>query len=338
MEPGEGNLEAPGLTHRQRIEKCIGGDTLDKTPIALWRHFPVDDQTPEGLASSIINFQRQFDFDLVKVTPASSYCLKDWGVEDEWQGNPEGTRQYTRRVIHTPDDWLKLPTLDPYHGALGSQLTCLKLIQDELGPETPILQTIFNPLSQAKNLVGGERLLVHLRQYPDAVLAGLKTIAESTKRFIEAAQNIGIAGIFYAVQHANYQLLTLDEYLAFGKHFDLDILSLVKDSWLNMLHLHGDNIMFDLFTDYPVQVINWHDQETYPSLAQAKDLFTGVVCGGLQRQKTMELGTPEQVMCEAKDAILATRNSRFIIGTGCVLQTTTPRSNILAAIQACASE
>ena len=62
-----------------------------------------------------------------------------------------------------------------------------------------------------------------------------------------------------------------------------------------MLHLHGDNIMFELFSDYPIQVINWHDRETFPNLIEAQALFPGVLCGGLQRIQTMELGTPEQV-------------------------------------------
>jgi len=331
-------LEAYRITHRQRIEDCLQGELPDKTPIALWRHFPVDDQTPEGLANSILEFQKLYDFDLVKVTPASSFCLKDWGVEDEWQGNPEGTRQYVNRVIDSPEDWPNLPMLDPYKGALGDQLTCLKIINNELGPEVPVIQTIFSPLAQAKNLIGGEKLLVHLRQYPEAVAAGLKIIADSTCRFIEAANKTGISGIFYAVQHGNYQLLSESEYIQFGRKFDLEILGLVSGKWLNMLHLHGTNVMFKLFMDYPVQVINWHDRETFPTLADGKRLYSGVLCGGLQRRPTMELGIPEHVYSEACDAIQATEGKRFILGTGCVLQTTTPRVNILAAIQAARRE
>jgi uroporphyrinogen decarboxylase len=331
-------LPAKNITHRERIENCLDGESADKTPIALWRHFPVDDQTPDGLASAIIDFQMAYDFDLVKVTPASSYCLKDWGVKDEWQGNPEGTRQYTHRVINSQEDWYKIPALDPNKGFLGEQLTCLKIICDRLGPDVPVIQTIFNPLVQAKNLVGGEMLLIQLRQYPEAVLEGLKTITETTKRFIEAANKTGMAGIFYAVQQANYQSLSEAEYIQFGYKFDLEILSMTSQNWLNLLHLHGKNIMFRLFTEYPVQVINWHDQETFPSLSQGKQLFPGVVCGGLQRERTMELGTPEMVEAEAKDAIAATENKRFILGTGCVLQTTTPRANILAAIKAARGE
>jgi uroporphyrinogen decarboxylase len=328
-------LETHRITHRQRIERCLAGETPDKTPIALWRHFPVDDQTPDGLAGAILDFQKLFDFDLVKVTPASSYCIRDWGVEDEWRGNAEGTREYSSRIIVSPDDWIKLQPLDPYKGALGDQLACLKMICDELGPDIPVIQTIFSPLAQAKNLVGGQKLLVHLRSYPDAIQMGLKTIAESTHRFIEAACSIGISGIFYAVQHGSYQLLSIDEYIKYGRVYDLELLEVVSQKWLNMLHLHGENIMFKLFLDYPVQVINWHDRETYPNLAEGQDLFPGVVCGGLQRIQTMELGSPEHVYSEARDAILTTNNRRFILGTGCVLSITTPRANILAAIKSC---
>ncbi|MBM3144322.1 MAG: uroporphyrinogen decarboxylase, partial [Chloroflexi bacterium] len=77
------------LTHRQRLEICLSGEKPDRPPVALWRHFPVDDQTPEGLAAATLNYQRLYDFDFVKITPASSFCLVDWGSRDEWRGAAE---------------------------------------------------------------------------------------------------------------------------------------------------------------------------------------------------------------------------------------------------------
>jgi uroporphyrinogen decarboxylase len=322
------------ISHRQRLETCLAGGTLDCPPVALWRHFPVDDQTPDGLAAATLDFQKTYDFDFVKVTPASSFCLKDWGVNDEWRGHTEGTREYTRRVIHQPEDWERLPVLDPTAGKLGDQLECLRLILGELGPNTPVLQTIFNPLSQAKNLLGKDTLLVHLRRYPEAVHAGLKIITESTRRFVEAAMQTGIAGVFFAVQHAQYGLLSESEYATFGQPYDLQVLEPVRPAWLNMLHLHGEDVMFERFLNYPVAILNWHDRDTSPSLAEAQARFRGAVCGGLQRERTMLLGTPDQVTAEARDAIHSTGGQRFVLGTGCVIETTTPRANILAARQA----
>jgi uroporphyrinogen decarboxylase len=319
------------LTHRQRMELALNGDTPDRPPIALWRHFPVDDQLPEGLAGAVLDFQQTYDFDFVKVTPSSSYCLKDWGVDDVWRGSTEGTRDYIKRVIHWPEDWENLSVLDPHQGYLKEQLDCLRTITNRLGPDTPVIQTIFNPLSQAKNLVGDEALLIHMRRYPAAVQAGLKTIVESTQRFIEAARETGIAGIFFAVQHAQFGVLSKDEYEAFGKAYDLPALEPAQDLWLNVLHLHGDEVMFKTFVDYPVQVINWHDRDTPPSLAEAQTQFSGVVCGGLKRMESMVLGSPEMVESEAHDAMQATGGQRFILGTGCVLPIIAPRGNILAA-------
>ena len=320
-----------GYTHRERIENCLAGGDLDRPPVALWRHFPVDDQTPGGLAAITLDFQRRYDFDLVKVTPASSFCTKDWGVLDEWRGAGEGTRDFTRRAVNRVEDWSRLPLLDPYRGALGATLESLRRITSELGPQVPVIQTIFSPLMQAKYLVGPEELLVHLRRAPEAVHEGLKTVAESTHSFIEAALQTGIAGVFYAVQFASFELLSKEEYRNFGRRYDLQVLEAAQGSWLNMLHLHGNEVMFDEFIDDPVGVLNWHDRDTFPSLREAKGKFPGTLCGGLQRQRTMVLGSPEKVAAEARDAIEQTGGQRFILGTGCVLPIIAPNANIMAA-------
>lgn len=321
------------MNHRQRLETCISGGRVDRVPVALWRHFPVDDQSPRRLARAVVQFQQLYDFDLVKVTPASSFCVKDWGVQDEWRGATEGTREYTKWAIHRPEDWMSLPVLDPRQGHLGDQLQCLKWIVQELGEQVPVIQTVFNPLSIAKYLIGKDLLPVHLRQFPEALHHGLKVIVETTRRFIEAATATGIAGIFFAVQHAQYGVLSTNEYIEFGRQYDLQVLDACRGLWLNMLHLHGEHVMFDLVCDYPVSVLNWHDQDTPPSLAEGKQKFPGAVCGGLQREKTMVLGTPEQVEAEAKAAIQSTAGERFILGTGCVIPIITPSANIYAARQ-----
>jgi uroporphyrinogen decarboxylase len=327
-------LAVKTITHRSRLETCLSGVKPDRPPVALWRHFPVDDQSPDRLAAASAAFQRQFDFDLIKVTPSSSFCIRDWGVEDQWRGEAEGTRQYTRRAIHAPEDWEKLTVLDPTKGYLGQQIECLNLLVKEFSPDTPVLQTIFSPLSQAKNLVGPADLPVHMRRWPDAVHAGLKTIAESTLRFIEAVQETGIDGIFYAVQHAQYGLLNENEFEEFARAYDLPILQSVQGLWLNMAHLHGSEVMFEGVADYPVQVLNWHDRQTSPNLQNALRQYPGVVCGGLRQWETMVLGTPEKVREEALDALAATGGKRFILGTGCVTPTTAPYGNLMAARRA----
>jgi len=322
-------------THRERMQACLTGQILDRPPVALWRHQPVDDQSPETLTAATLHFQQTFDFDLVKVTPASSFCLRDWGVEDKWEGSPEGTRRYTKRVITGPEDWARLTVLDPRSGHLARQIECLRSLRRALDPETPILQTVFNPLAQAKNLAGETQMLDHLRRYPEAVLEGLKTIAASTRCFIEAAIETGIDGIFYAVQHAQASLLTLEEYQTFGLSIDQSVLTPTPELWCNILHLHGREVYFDLAPAYaslfshPL-IVNWHDRETPPALSEAQRRFDGVVCGGLSRD-TLVLGTPDQVRKETQEAMMQTGGQRFLLSTGCVVPITAPYGNILAA-------
>ncbi len=319
------------MNHHERIEACIANEVVDRPAVALWRHFPVDDQSPTSLAEATIEFQRAYDFDLVKVTPASSFCVKDWGAKDEWHGASEGTREYTHRVVQHPADWEQLTILDPTKGYLAAQLDSLRMINGELGQEVPVIQTVFNPLAQAKNLVGAENLFIHLRRYPQELKTGLRIIAESIQRFIEGVRQTGAAGIFYAVQHAQYSLFSEKEYEEFGRSFDMQALETAQEFKFNMLHLHGVQVMFDHFMDYPVAMINWHDRETPPSLAEAKKKFSGALCGGLRRQETMVLGTPEQIIIEAEDAFQQSGGRGLILGTGCVMPTIVPRGNIIAA-------
>jgi uroporphyrinogen decarboxylase len=319
-------------THIERIQACLKGETLDRPPVALWRHFPVDDQDPRSLADATLHFQHTYDFDLVKVTPASSFCMKDWGVEDQWMGHTEGTRQYTKRIVRDPRDWERLSVLDPTAPHLAAQLECLRYIRAELGSDTPLLQTVFSPLAQAKNLAGNDTLLAHLRLYPEAVMKGLTTIAETTRRFVEACLDTRIDGVFYAIQHAQASLLSLAEYQTFSLPYDQTSLEPAEELWCNLLHLHGHDVYFSLLDSLQFQIVNWHDRETFPSLSKAQELFDGALCGGM-RQDTLVYQDQAEVRKEAADAIQQTNGKRFILGTGCVVPVIASHGNLLAARQ-----
>lgn len=321
------------MNHTERVKQVLQGEMVTPPLRALWRHFPVDDQDPQRLAEATLLWQCIFEWDLVKVTPASSFCLKDWGAQDAWRGDAEGTRQYTHFVIQRPQDWERLPLLSPVEKEaphLYAQRVTLRLLRQALGDEVPILQTVFNPLAQAKNLAGAERFLVHLRRFPEAVLKGLEIIAHTTQRFIEACLEDGsIDGVFYAVQHAQASLLSEQEYCLFGRPFDLQILETARVLWCNMLHLHGQEIYADLFYDYPVHILNWHDRETVPSLQEAAARFPGLLCGGVART-SLVYGTPSEVQREAEEALIQVGGKRLILSTGCVVPIIAPFGNLMA--------
>lgn len=324
------------MNKRERLTKTIAGEPTDRVPVALWRHWPGDDQRAADLARSVIEFQKAYDWDIVKVTPASSYMIADYGVQDVWEGNLEGTRTYIKRAVTRSLDWTELRPLDPSRGSLSKQIECLNLVGEALkDDDAPILATIFSPLAQAKNIAGKDLLIRHLRTHPDRVHTGLNALTETTLRYIDTLKRTPVAGIFYAVQHASYDVMSEDEYRAFGLPYDRKILDALPNKWwMNMLHLHGDSPMFRLCSQLPLQAINWHDQETEPDLATGKSLFNGVVCGGLSRWQHVHHGAPSSVREQARAAINQTNGRRFILSTGCVTMITSPLSNIRAVREA----
>ena len=66
------------------------------------------------------------------------------------------------------------------------------------------------------------------------------------------------------------------------------------------------------------------------TLAEAKTLFKGTLCGGL-RQDTLVLEDQAKVKEEAEDSIQQTKGRHFILGTGCVVPVTAAHGNFVAA-------
>lgn len=326
------------MSKRKRLEAAIAGEPVDRLPVALWRHWPGDDQDAAALAAAHLKWQADYDWDLVKVGPASSYSVVDWGLQDRWLGHIEGTRETTQRPVSSPADWETLRPLDPTQGMLAEQIKALRLVGEGLRGQAPFIATIFSPLSMAKHLAGNEAVLTHLRHSPDALHRGLATMTESILRFIDAARATGIDGIYYAVQHAAYPLLSRDEFDAFGRAYDQRVLASVADLWCadlwcNVVHLHGKSVMFDKVADYPMAFLNWHDRDTGISLAEGLAHMRPAASGGVS-QWTLHQEGPAAALNEIQDARAQTGDRRLLLGTGCVIMTTTPLRNIRALREA----
>ncbi|MBP6015693.1 MAG: hypothetical protein KA586_03165 [Candidatus Promineofilum sp.] len=317
------------LSKRERLEAASAGEPVDRLPVALWRHWPGDDQEATALAAAHLKWQADYDWDLVKVGPASSYSVVDWGLHDRWVGHIEGTRETTQRPVREPADWESLSPLDPTQGMLAEQIKALRLVGEGLRGQAPLIATVFSPLSMAKHLAGNEVVLSHLRHSPDALHRGLETMVESNLRFIDAARATGIDGIYYAVQHAAYPLLNQDEFTVFGRAYDRRVLESVADLWCNIVHLHGKSIMFDKVADYPMAFLNWHDRDTGISLAEGLARMRPAASGGVS-QWTLHQEGPAATLAEIQDARTQTGDRRLLLGTGCVIMTTTPLRNIRA--------
>lgn len=321
------------MQKQTRLLKAITGEAPDRLPLILWRHWGGDDQRSTDFARALVDFQRQWDFDAAVVAPDVAYCLTDYGLSSQWQGAVEGTRHYARPLITKSVDWTSLRRLEPTRGSLGLQLDTLRYLSDTFRQEVPFLQVVYSPLVQAAALAGEENLLLHLRQAPDRLRTGLNILTDNVLRFLDSLRGLPLAGILYIIHHASYAKMNEQEYRDMGRAYDLRILhALPPEWWLNIVSLQGSALMFDMVTDYPVQVLNWQDRRNDPNLRQGKIAFhQGALWGGLDPQYALNLGTPSIIREQTIDALEQTNGRRFILGTGGAFPATTPQSNLRAA-------
>ena len=322
------------MNHWQRIEAAMRGEATDRPPVALWRHFPQDDQSPEQLVAHTLAWQRRWQFDLVKFMPSGTYGVEDWGAVSAYRAAINGARDVVKPAVVRTEDWTRVHPLDVRQGSYGRQNQALAQAAKALKGEVPLLQTVFSPLTTARKL-STDRLYADMRRAPEVLEQALRVITDVTIRFALEALDAGAHGVFFATQLASYRLMSTAEYERFGQAYDLEVFDALRGkARLSMLHAHGDDIMFDLLSAYPVEMLNWHDRLTEPNLRQAASRFPGLLVGGLNENGNLLSGNATAIEAEVCDALAQTGGRRLMIGPGCVVPVSVTDASIAAALRA----
>lgn len=266
--------------------KTVFADRLGKGPLfSVWSHFPDVDMDAEALAEASVDFQRDFDLDFLKTAPNGMYAVEDMGVKIDVSDVAKGG---IARIVETPferpEDWARLPVLDPESGALGRELRALRLMRAAL-PKVPIIFTIFSPMTIASKLSRG---LVHRQIAEKQGLAGLhealERIAGNVRDYARTAIAAGADGVFFAHQDSGRNVLGYDDFCEFVAPYDLEALVGAQKGKFNVLHAHGAQVRFRDIRDYPVHALNWHNWETRPSAAAAMISSNKCIVGGIDRR------------------------------------------------------
>ena len=324
------------MGRRERILAAINREPVDRVPYAVWRHFPTVDRSAAGLAQTTLRFHERYGSDFLKITPRGGYAVEAWGCVEGDELREDGHRPCVSCAIRAPEDWKKIRPLDPGSapGWVEHLETIVRMGFDRRIGDSPVLPTLFSPLSLARKL-SGTRLTHDLHEHPTLVTGALEVITETVIRFAALALAEGVSGIFYSIQAASRSVSSEEDYARFGEPYDRRVLASVQGkSVLTIIHCHGDRLMFDRLAALPGHAWNWDDRATPPSLAEGRAKTVGAVVGGLDQWKTLRDGTPEQARAEAQDAIAQTRGIGLIVGPGCVLPLDTPDANVAAVVQA----
>jgi len=323
------------MTRRERLDALQRSEPTDRPAWALWRHFYDKGSTAEDLAEAMVGWQRTYGFDFLKVNPRAQYYIEPWGARFRYPGDGQRPEQLSVPV-RTIDDWKRIEPRPPTAAAFGEQLRAIRMIREALGPDVPIVETIFTPISVVGDLVASDQqLLDDLRTDPNAVEAALSAVTETLAGFAVLCVEAGADGIFFATtQWASHDLLTDEEYDRFGRPFDLQVLEAVAGAPFNVLHVCGDHSMLFELADYPHHAVNWAaTSPAAPSLQEAAGRVPGLLVGGVSHDALMAR-SPEALLAEARAARAATDGQRWMLGPNCSIPVTTPDANLMALKEA----
>jgi len=319
------------LKYRDLIASVLSGESQPTCPVAFWQHHPVADQEAGTMRDATLAFQRRFDCDFVKITPASTFQLRDHGLGDEWRGDVLGRRWIGPGIIGDAADWRRLRELDPAGGFMGRHLDCARMVRRALDPEIPVVQTVFLPLFQAAAL-GGERFRRDCEEHPEEVAAGLDLLARNTVKLMAALLDAGIDGVFLVAQHARAGVFTEERYLELAGTSDRACLTAAARMPLSFLHLHGESVHFRVLPDDAAAMLHY---EEGPGQAAMDELLRKGrrVSGGPCQAGWIRTGTPDEVRRETREILRRCKGPRFLLSAGCVLTQDTPAENVDAAIR-----
>jgi uroporphyrinogen decarboxylase len=327
------------MTKRERVQAALRGDAVDRIPLSFWLHNFATENSAEALAGETLRLARTFDWDFLKPQSRAQCFAEMWGLT--YRPSPERAVSYTvtRHPVATAAHLAGLLPVDPARGALGEQLAALRSIRAGVGPDVPIIWTVFSPLMVVPFLMeGGKSQAVEMaRREPRAMAHALGVIAETLGEYARLSLAAGADGLFYATNVATEDTISAEECRRWQRPFDLHVLEAVREATFTLMHVCGSGVHFGEFADYPVTAFSWAVVVGNPSLAEGRKRTGRAVVGGLPAKPQIASMTAEAVAARARAAIAEMRAGGFLLGPDCSINPDTPEA-LLHAVGAVVRE
>ncbi len=319
------------LSHKERIDRHLSGKEIDRPAVSAWRHFYDRENTKDELVASMLEFQKKFDWDFMKINSRASYHVEDWGVRFRYSTDPLKKPVAESFPVAKNGDWRKIGPLDWRDGSLGEILAAGKEILAKIGDKIYCVPTIFSPLSIAADLTeSDERFIELMIDGSDELHGALESIAKTFIGYVGEMIKIGMAGIFFATtEWASRERLTEDQYLEFGRPYDLKVLHAASGGFFNIMHVCKTNNMLPIFRDYPAPVISWNPfEEGNLSIEQAAQITDRIFLTGADQNGSLLNGPAEDIKKQVSDSLESVPKGRLIVGPGCAVKVNTPDENL----------
>lgn len=331
-------------TKKNRFQTILQGEQADRPIVSGWHHFLDKEQSAEDLAEATIRFAQQYDWDWIKINPRATYLAEAFGNQYDYDDYRWVFPKQVRAVINHATDLKRIKEINVADAApLQEQLEAVKKIR--LGiPDTPIVQTVFSPLTILLFLAGNSSYVNQtmygsespvsfeelLQADRSSIHQALHAIAITMAQYVQELETAGVDGLFYAVTGtAHPELFDEAAFNEFSRPYDLIVLHAMQKG-KRILHTCGSYAQPTRFDDYPVEGISWDTEaEGNPDLAVKMEktkvagvdhhLFTG--------------DSVDKIKAQTEAALKQTKDEPFLLVPNCAVYVDATDDSLLALRQ-----
>lgn len=315
---------------KERVQSLLAGEAVFAPVASFFGHKHDEEQDPASLAAHLLRYNRQNDWDFIKVQSRATYYGEAWGCRHEY--NSSTGPVMVGHVVHHSDDYFRLPALDVTQGVFAEHVQVAQALASELKGSVPHVHTVFSPLTVLNRLGGAQRktqgetarLISEMHSAPDAVRHGLEVVTRTLEDYVRRLIRAGGDGIFITTTAWDADHLDAAAYRLWAEPYERRLFDAANSegAWLNIIHACRAHTHFGIVKDYPVQMISYDALSgRNPTLADAlqqtdKVLWSGISVDALERSDRAQL------VKEIEDARRASGWRRLALGPSCAVPPT----------------
>lgn len=298
------------MDKRELLYATIAGETTGRIPCGFWHHFPKEYSHGAASVQAHLAYFEATDADILKVMNEHMYRLdRDISCTADW-------RKVRRQKF---EDTPYVDFIDEF-----------KAIRDVIPSEVPLFATMHGVLVSgyhATEVLGhfmnpDNKISCQLREDPETVGAGLKTIADTLIELARRLKQAGADGIYYAALGGESYRFTQDLFETYIVPLDAYVIDAVHDmGLLSVLHICKDKVRVPSYRTIDADIVNWAVHDCGYSLADGRDIFPGkTLLGGFDdRSGVLVEGTKSEIEEEAMRIISEVGGRNYIFGADCTL-------------------
>jgi len=322
-----------GLSKRQRLECVLHGELPDRPPVTAYRHFPKRERKPAELADIMLDWQKKYDWDIMKIHPSAVFMQEVWGDVFDYENYVQEI--FPKKIARATsfDDLSVFDKKDMSNQTLKDHVEAARLIKEKSDEDIPTVHTLFTPLTVVTNVFECPFVRRHfpadrkdnkifdiIKNRGKELEAALENITDTYIAYWKELKKTGIDGFFYAgISWARTGYMTEDEWETYVKKYDLKFLNEVKkDGGLIIYHTCGIKSNPQRFSDYPIDILHW-DQggEDNPSIKEAQTFLKKIVPMGGVDEMIFGTGAEKKIGELAEKEIQDNKDIPFILAPYC---------------------